>query len=953
MGQAIVYCSNCSAQLRSSDFEAKKAFKVEEHNFCAKCYHEIVGSEPPPPSRPPSFPPHTPLPTLVPTPKKPPSSTKMRIVLPQNNPHGTSRIAIPQQPPDPEGNVGLYVGLGIAALVLLIVAAAMSGGRGGERRAPPAPAPAPAPIVIPSPAPGVTPRESAAQQSLAKALRTENLDERRTLLVDAVAQAAGTSLFADAQRELDRVERKIAEVRAAAGAKTPVKRDPLAGIPAPPPPTPAPPSPPPPPPAPDRSREEAAALAKWEAALAPATAREHAAAIAALEKLGTAAPDVQLLKSVAALHQEALLALLRTPKGQKVALEYRDLAGQIRRADGTFGEEENGHVALRGDQATVEVEVGEILPSSLADLLRSRGGAVDPAAAAVYCLLEGDEAGARRLAGSATIPERFWAYGRNVAPADAARALYAEAFALASSYSTAVEAVPKYQSLLRDQAESPFVRRNKASITARSQQCARDFLFTSADMKGAGTFKAAKSARGFAGWTSDADSEPPKLKENFVELSFSALADTAYRCWVYAGGCCQETFEFGAQGTEMRVGKDKDLVEPGSGGAAPIKPYVSGLKKTHTGHTGPKQPSHWEWVAVPLPKYTKAGLQQLRLVTAQKGFSIAFACVSAARSAPPRELDMKELEKTRGAVPAASAGGGPRAVVLYSPALDGTDRQLVGEVRDKALYGVPLYGKCFAGKEGGEVFTLPAQGEVRVTYFLKTVTPLWVRIRVRRAEEKTEAYDAAIADPVAGRPTEARVPFSAFKPNAGNPFAPIAPGDVVSTVYFLGQDQNCGMRIDGFSIVELRNEAAVSASKVLFSENFDSGPGRFGEGEWADGGIRGTKAYLMPGKGISVWGAFAVPAKDSVTISFKVKPLQDVSQIQVLVWSDKLQDNGRITVDGFRKGEWKEVKFKATQLRIGAAGDGPPIDTVNNCKILPYGGTPDARVLIDDFEIRE
>lgn len=930
MGQAIVYCSNCSAQLRGSDFDARKAFKVDDLNFCARCYQEVVGSAPPPPP--------------------PPASTKNKIPVPSKNSHSTSRIAIalpPQPAPGEGGNGMMYGALGAIGLAVVLVMFFMtSGGRERAIPTPPAPPPAP-PIVIPTPAPSVSPKEAAAQQALAKALRTEKLEERRALLGEAVAQAAGTTLFNDAQRELNRVEEKLAQARAVAAAKT----SPAPALVVPPPASAPPPPEPPTAPAPDRSREDAAAIAKWEAALTPATGRDYAAAIAALEKLGTAKADVALLKAVASLQQDATTALTRTTKGQKVAIEYRDGSGASRRIEASFIEAENGHVELRNDSAAIEVEVGEILPSSLADLHKSRGGAVDPATAAVFCLLEGDEIGAQRLGAGATVADRYWAYGRKAAAGDPARGLFAEAQALAAGYATAAEAVPKYQALLRDQAETPFVRRNKTSIAARSQQCARDFLFTSADLKGAGTFKALKSAKGFTGWTSEADSEPAKMKDNFVELSYSVLPDATYRCWVYAGACCQETFEFAAQGTEMKAGKEKEAVEPGSGAGATIKPWASSLKKTHSGHTGPKQPTHWEWVQVPLPKYAKAGLQQVRILTAQKGFTVAFACVTSTRASPPRELEMKELEKTRGAVPVALPG--LRQIVLYQPAFDGNDQHLQGEFRDRALYAVPLFGMAFAGFEGGPGFTMPAQGEVRVTYFLKIATPFFVRIRIRRGEGKSDAYDAVISDPVAGRPTEIRLPFTAFKPMAGLPFPPLAAGDLAPMMYFVGQDPNCGLRIDGFSVVEFRTEAPAPPSKALYAENFDAGPGKFGEGEWADGGMRGTKAYVLPAKGISCWNAFSIPVKETTTISFKIKPIQDVPQVQVLVWSDKLNDNGRLIIDGLKKGEWKEVKFKATQLRIGPSGDGVSIDLIANIKIFQGNSAPDAKALFDDFEIRD
>src|SRR5207248_2791822 len=148
--------------------------------------------------------------------------------------------------------------------------------------------------------------------------------------------------------------------------------------------------------------------------------------------------------------------------------------------------------------------------------------------------------------------------------------------------------------------------------------------------------------------------------------------------------------------------------------------------------------SHWDWIAIPLPKYSRSGLQQLRILTAQKGFSVAFACVTATRSAAPRESDLRELEKARGSLVLAAPGF--KATVLYALLLDGTGHHLLGEVRENALYGVPLFGSCFTGAEKS-AFTLPASmsGEFRMTYFLKTETELRVRFRVMRPGEKSEA----------------------------------------------------------------------------------------------------------------------------------------------------------------------------------------------------------------------
>lgn len=934
MGQAIVYCSNCSAQLRGSDFETRRAFKIDDLQFCLKCYREVVGAEPPPVIKP-----------AVPAASRPSG--------------GTSRITIAPPPaPPPEAHnrgtlYGVYAAVGLTGVGLLIALAASSGG-GEPRSSTPTPPVAETPPTPPA-SPRLSAREAAAQQALAKALRTQDLATRRALLADAVAQASGTLLYEDARHELDLTERKLQAL---------AKPEPT---PAPPEPVPAP--APPPPPAkpkpkpvaaaavPDRSRAEAARTARWEAALAPATGRDYAAAIAALEKLGDSAADLGLLKSVAELHQEALQALTRLPKGQKVALDSRDLSGAPRKSEGVYVDEENGLAELRIDGASLEIETGEILPSWLAENLRARGGAVDPGTAALFCLLEGDDAGARRLAGdkAGTIPEKYWAYARKVASAqDPGRTFYQEALALANAFPTAADAVPKYQSLLADYAGSPFVRRNKAAIAARAQQCARDFLFVSSDLKPSGTFKAVKSVKGYVCWTSDADSDPAKLKDNFLELSYSVLADTAYKCWIYAGGCCLETLDFGVQGTEYKSGKEKEPVELGSAGAAMIKPWFSSLKKTHSAHTGPKQPSHWEWIAIPLPRYSKGGLQQLRIVTAQKGFSVAFACVTATRGGAPREADLRELDKARGSP--ALAAPGLKAVVLWAAALDGSGRALLGEVREGALYGAPLFGASFTGTENSGL-TLPVSGscELRITYFLKTATELRSRIRVRRPDGKSDPYDAIVAHPVVGRATELRIPFSEFKPPSGAALPPLSGGDAVPMIYVLGQDPNCGLRLDAMSVVELASARTVAATpgKLVYAENFDKGPGKFTRGELVDGGVGGSKAMSIQGKGVDCFFAWSVPVKESVTVSFKLKPLGDAKRVDLLVWSEGLKDNGRYFIEGLKTGEWKEVRFKASELRIGSFREGQSIDVFDNIKIFVSGFPPETRVLLDDFEIRE
>src|SRR5260221_3386631 len=47
MGQAILYCFRCSTQLRDSQFEQGKAYRIDNFAICAGCAPEAVKSLPP------------------------------------------------------------------------------------------------------------------------------------------------------------------------------------------------------------------------------------------------------------------------------------------------------------------------------------------------------------------------------------------------------------------------------------------------------------------------------------------------------------------------------------------------------------------------------------------------------------------------------------------------------------------------------------------------------------------------------------------------------------------------------------------------------------------------------------------------------------------------------------------------------------------------------------------
>jgi serine/threonine-protein kinase len=395
---------------------------------------------------------------------------------------------------------------------------------------------------------------------------------------------------------------------------------------------------PPPPPAPP-----SAGPSPFEAAARLAAGRDYAGAAAILEMAGD--PDLEVFRSAQALLAETLAALAKTPKGQRLAIRHWDEEGAPQALDEAVVRADVHRLEFRRDDRPLVVELGELLPDSVAELWRTRTakkGPKDPRAAAALCLLEGDLEGARRQGGP-ELPERFAAFARRRAEerpgrrdADARRAYYAADRDFADP-ATAADAALRFAALLKD-AESDFVRRNRAAIAARAEGGREYFLFAD-DLRGSGAFRLTTHAKVPSCWTSDAEGRG----DHAVEIAFSVHPGLEYRLWVYAGACCMETFTFQAQAAD---GPDPPAAAPQA-----VKQAVITATRTHQSHGGAKQPSRWGWVPVPLPRYAAAGTKRVRLLTEQKGFSVGYAFVSALKAAPPKEAELKELERGRADAP--------------------------------------------------------------------------------------------------------------------------------------------------------------------------------------------------------------------------------------------------------------------------------------------------------------
>ena len=141
---------------------------------------------------------------------------------------------------------------------------------------------------------------------------------------------------------------------------------------------------------------------------------------------------------------------------------------------------------------------------------------------------------------------------------------------------------------------------------------------------------------------------------------------------------------------------------------------------------------------------------------------------------------------------------------------------------------------------------------------------------------------------------------------------------------------------------------------VAYSQNFEEGPGGFKGGAIQAGGIDGSKAYACGASGCSIWDTYSVPVKDSTTVRFKLKALSDINDVQILIWSKKLKDNCRYKIGPLRKGQTRDIEFRAIEAHVGWGMDGPSLEgcTLDNFKLI-FEGNEDARIVLDNFEIHE
>lgn len=415
------------------------------------------------------------------------------------------------------------------------------------------------------------------------------------------------------------------------------------------------------------SRESKDYRAAWEKALFLATERNYEAAVAELERVARgigdegvrreAGVDVEDIRRVRGVHDEALRILSRWLKGEEISLEYFEESGERKKARGRVARAGPFRIELSEERGETRfVELADVAASSLAEVVRNRNEKVDSRTLALLCLLEGDLEAARSSLGGpvGTVAERYWTYAETTSarkprvppPREReARKLFYAAEREFGAVETFGPAIEKYKTLLREYRETRLAIGEAKRIAERGE-AGREYVLGPGALRGSGAMRFRPHPEVGGCWSCQEDvTLSASARETYVEFSFHALPGTAYLCWVYAGACCEETFTAYLQATGMTVPDPRKKTvkvscEPGASVAAPVDSKIKGLKKTHASHGGEKQPVRWEWIPIPLPKYEGPGVKKTRILTDQKGFSVAFALVTSLRTGP---LSKEEL----------------------------------------------------------------------------------------------------------------------------------------------------------------------------------------------------------------------------------------------------------------------------------------------------------------------
>jgi hypothetical protein len=371
--------------------------------------------------------------------------------------------------------------------------------------------------------------------------------------------------------------------------------------------------------------------------------------------------DLKDLAQLKTLRSDGLKELSSLPSWTSVAFDVTPEDGTRATVRGQVLQAGPRRLELRGEPRYVELD--DIRAGSLAKFILQKKKELPPDGSrllAMLCALDGDEATLSSIPeGRDLLAPKIRNYctshqGKPLAvDADArrtewaARNLFYQAEVEFRALETRGAALEKYDTLLGAYSSTSFVKANKADIVARKDEC-RDYGFPALRLKGKGVFALqkllvmlGKEKLEMVGWKTR--EEPAADDPNtYVEASFYALPETEYKAWALVGGCCATTFTWFLQASEMtytdrKTGKTLNC-DPGSNFAAPWTLHLPKLSTMHGGKNhakAEKEPTIWDWVEVPMPRYAAPGVKTIRFMAASKGMALGAVLVTSLKDKRP------------------------------------------------------------------------------------------------------------------------------------------------------------------------------------------------------------------------------------------------------------------------------------------------------------------------------
>lgn len=102
----------------------------------------------------------------------------------------------------------------------------------------------------------------------------------------------------------------------------------------------------------------------------------------------------------------------------------------------------------------------------------------------------------------------------------------------------------------------------------------------------------------------------------------------------------------------------------------------------------------------------------------------------------------------------------------------------------------------------GELFQVPAEGEVQVTFRTDVAQPIQLRMRITGENGQSVAYDWMLKDAPPGRDVQIRAPFLEFKENG---VKPLPAGSVIKTLFVTGHNPKVAFRVSDLVVVKRRD----------------------------------------------------------------------------------------------------------------------------------------------------